>query len=195
MQETETKRPEVVVVAGPNGSGKSTFSMLAKPVGTYINADDIKRCMCCTDLEAVQRAEQLREHMLETRQDFTFETVLSTERNLLLLERAKRQGYFVRAIYVLTASPDINVLRVRSREQNGGHGVPEEKIRVRYCRSLQLLPRLAEVCNVLNVYDNTDVPVRIFKKRAGACFSWESEDWSLQAIAALTESSVSHENT
>ena len=40
--------------------------------------------------------------MIEQKRDFTFETVLSTDRSLLLLRNAKEQGYFVRCIYVLT---------------------------------------------------------------------------------------------
>ena len=37
------KLPEVVVFAGPNGSGKTTITSMAKIIGEYINADDIKR--------------------------------------------------------------------------------------------------------------------------------------------------------
>ena len=47
--------PEVIVFAGPNGSGKSTITRLAKTIGKYINADDIKRTNLCTDLEAANR--------------------------------------------------------------------------------------------------------------------------------------------
>jgi predicted ABC-type ATPase len=114
--------PEVIVFAGPNGSGKSTITRLAKTIGKYINADDIKRTNLCTDLEAAQQAESLREQSVRDRADFTFETVLSTERNLNLLKRAKEKGFFVRCIYVLTVNPDINVARVQSREADGGHG-------------------------------------------------------------------------
>lgn len=77
--------PEVIVFAGPNGSGKSTITRVAKIGGKYINADDIKRTTLCTDLEAAIKAEELRERMIVDRKDFTFETVLSTDRNLLLL--------------------------------------------------------------------------------------------------------------
>ena len=35
--------PEIMVFAGPNGSGKSTITSMAKTVGIYINADDIKK--------------------------------------------------------------------------------------------------------------------------------------------------------
>lgn len=57
--------PEVIVFAGPNGSGKSTITRLAKTIGKYINADDIKRTNLCTDLEAAQRAEALREKSVQ----------------------------------------------------------------------------------------------------------------------------------
>ena len=43
--------PEVIVFAGPNGSGKTTITRMAKTVGTYINADDIKRESYCSDLK------------------------------------------------------------------------------------------------------------------------------------------------
>lgn len=83
------KKPEVVVFAGPNGSGKSTFTELLKPPMDYINADEIKKNLKCTDLEAAQLAERQREDHVDQMEEFCFETVLSTERNLRLLERAK----------------------------------------------------------------------------------------------------------
>ena len=79
--------PEVIVFAGPNGSGKSTITRMAKTVGLNINADDIKKTTLCSDLEAAVKAEELREKMLQEKKNFTFETVLSTERNLNLLKR------------------------------------------------------------------------------------------------------------
>lgn len=88
--------PEVMVFAGPNGSGKSTITRMAKTVGIYINADDIKRSSLCSDMEAAVKAEELREKALSNKIDFTFETVLSTDRNLNLLKRAKENGYFIR---------------------------------------------------------------------------------------------------
>ena len=48
----EQKKPEIVVFAGPNGSGKSTFTEILRPVMDYINADEIKKALECSDLEA-----------------------------------------------------------------------------------------------------------------------------------------------
>ena len=180
------KLPEVIVFAGPNGSGKTTITGMAKTVGEYINADDIKRTTLCTDIEAAQKAEELREKMISEKRDFTFETVLSTDRNLRLLKKAKEQGYFVRCIYVLTANVDINVARVSARQAIGGHGVPEDKIRSRYTKALALIPQLVEVCDILHVYDNTNEPFRIFKKRKDIYFHWENKYWDFEKISNLT---------
>lgn len=187
MSENNVVRlPEVIVFAGPNGSGKSTITQMAKVGGKYINVDDIKRTTLCTDLEAAIKAEELRENMIENKKDFTFETVLSTDRNLLLLQRAKAQGYFVRGIYVLTSNIDINVARVQVREALGGHGVPEEKIRLRYDRALAMLPRLVEICDILHIYDNTKEPFRIFKKRKDKYYRWNNQYWSNADIEKLS---------
>ena len=177
--------PEIIVFAGPNGSGKTTITKLAKVIEPYINADDIKRTVHCSDLDAAVMAEKMREKALAESRDFTFETVMSTDRNLNLLQRAKEQGYFIRCIYVLTSDPNINVSRVRSREHAGGHGVPEERIRARYEKALKLIPELAETCDIMHVYDNTEMPFRIFKKRKTSYFFWENEYWSKDRIEHL----------
>lgn len=187
MSENNVVRlPEVIVFAGPNGSGKSTITQMTKVGGEYINADDIKRTTLCTDLEAAVKAEELRECMINDKKDFTFETVLSTDRNLLLLQKAKEQGYFVRGIYVLTSNVDINVARVQAREALGGHGVPEEKIRSRYDKALALIPRLVEICDILHIYDNTREPFRIFKKRKDKYYHWKNQYWSNDDIERLS---------
>ena len=162
----DKQRPPVILVfAGPNGSGKSTITRRLEPFGTYINADDLKKEHNLTDLEAAQQAEELRESLIKIKADFSFETVLSTERNLLLLENAKAQGYEIQCVYVLTCDENINVARVKARFAAGGHDVPEDKIRTRYHRALALLPRLIELCDKILVYDNSDTPSLIFSKQ------------------------------
>jgi len=158
------RKPIILVIAGPNGSGKTTVTRAIPVIGTYVNADDLKKEYCLTDLEAAQKAEALREKLLENGVDFTFETVLSTERNLLLLQKAKSKGYEIHCVYVLTNDAGINVARVRMRRSAGGHDVPEDKVRMRYHRALNLLPRLINTCDKIFIYDNSDSPVLIFKK-------------------------------
>ena len=82
------KLPEIIVFAGPNGSGKSTITRLAKIIEPYNNADDIKRTNHCTDLEAAQMAEAMREKCIKKHKSFTFETVLSIYMRLSLCSDA-----------------------------------------------------------------------------------------------------------
>ena len=183
----KNKLPEILVFAGPNGSGKTTITRMANSVGVYINADDIKKSNSCSDLEAAIKAEELRESMIQQNKDFTFETVLSTDRNLKLLKKAKEKGYFLKCIYVLTSDPNINKIRVDIREFMGGHSVPEEKIRSRYYRALNLIPELVKICDIVHIYDNTKIPFRIFKKRKDVYFHWENRYWDYSNIEKLTE--------
>jgi predicted ABC-type ATPase len=157
-------KPVVLVFAGPNGSGKSTITNRLPVFGTYVNADDLKKEYALTDIEAAEHAEAFRNALLSKGADFSFETVLSTERNLLLLEKAKESGYEVQCVYVLTCDENINVARVKSRFAAGGHDVPEDKVRSRYARALALLPRLIDVCDKMLIYDNSDMPTLIYSK-------------------------------
>ena len=94
MQKNSEKLPEIIVFAGPNGSGKSTITKMAKVIEPYINADDIKRTNYCTDLEAAQLAEKMREQAIANNKSFTFETVMSTDRNLKYFAcRVKRSNW------------------------------------------------------------------------------------------------------
>ena len=38
----KNRLPEIIVFAGPNCSGKTTITRMAKTIGVYINADDVK---------------------------------------------------------------------------------------------------------------------------------------------------------
>ena len=148
----KNRLPEIIVFAGPNGSGKTR---MAKTIGVYINADDIKKSNSCSDLEAAIKAEELRESTLEKSYDFTFETVLSTDRNLKLLKKAKEKGYFLRCIYVLTSNPEINKTRIDIRESMGGHTVPKGKIKSRSYKALKLSRELVERCGKVGIYEDT----------------------------------------
>lgn len=87
---------------------------------------------------------------------------------------------------MLTADVNINVHRVMRRFVSGGHNVPAEKIRSRYQRAIALIPELLTVCDVCHIYDNTDMPFRIFKKRKEEYFYWENEFWRRADIEKLT---------
>lgn len=179
--------PEIRVFAGPNGSGKSTFTTPEWIVPPYINADEIQARTHCEVIEAAIEANRLREEAISNGQSFTFETVMSKERNLLLLEKAKRAGYFIKGYYILTQSPAINIARVQVRVHSGGHDVPTDKIVSRYYESLALLPRLYDVCDILHVYDNSEynAPYRLIRKHKQSTTFYPNDYWSESKLREL----------
>ena len=186
MSSADPSRPRILVFAGPNGSGKSTITKKIPICGIYVNADEIKRITRCTDLEAAQEAEQIRLSLLSAHKDFTFETVLSTDRNLALLRQAKEMGYEIQAVFVLTNDPHINVERVRSRVKAGGHDVPEEKVISRYEKSLRNVSRLVRIADHTRIIDNTDeIPHLICEVLNQQLTVWETAHWNKEAILRL----------
>ena len=147
--------PIVLVFAGPNGSGKSTVTKGFDIIGEYINADEIKKQRNCSDLEAAQIATTLREDAIKNNRDFTFETVLSSPRNVELLKNAKSVGYRIEVVFVLTSDPQINVSRVAQRVKNGGHDVPKDKIISRYHKSLDNISVMLKISDIMWVVDNS----------------------------------------
>jgi len=97
----------------------------------------------------------LRQKLLRQQMTFTFETVMSHPSKVTLLEQAQGMGYRTYLYYIATEDPDINISRVRSRVQRGGHTVPEEKIASRYHRSLDLLMDAIRHTNRAYVFDNS----------------------------------------
>ncbi|MBQ3005346.1 MAG: zeta toxin family protein [Clostridia bacterium] len=183
-------KPIVLVFAGPNGSGKSTVTKGFDIVGEYINADDIKKQKGFSDLEAAQYATALRENAVKNNRDFTFETVLSSPRNVELLKNAKVSGYQIEVVFVLTANPQINVLRVAERVKNGGHDVPKDKIVSRYYKSLDNLSKLLKISDVMWVVDNsTDKAELIIYSKNGKISINETALWSAEKINKLISKS------
>lgn len=191
----QSKKPEIVVIAGPNGSGKSTYTefivgpnQFADETFEYINADDIQKSTACSPFEAAVIATQKREKALSEHRNFAFETVLSTRRNLDLLIKAKEEGYFIRCFYFLTVNYEINIQRVKSRTLDGGHSVPEEKIITRYNRALELIPELIQVCDSINIWDNsTEKPYRIFRKKKSTVDYFNNPIWTIEKIKNITK--------
>ena len=58
--------------------------------------------------------------------------------------------------YIGVESSDIAKERVKYRVSQGGHGIPDEDIERRYYESLENLNQIIEICDEVNIYDNTD---------------------------------------
>lgn len=156
-------RPSLVVLAGPNGAGKSTlYQTRVAPsfAGPFINADLIQRDeLGEASMGAAYRAAEIaasrRADMLEARQSFATETVFSHPSKLELIEAARARGYLVIVMHVGVDSPELSVGRVRARTDEGGHGVPEDKIRARYQRGQPLIRSAVLQADRGMVFDNS----------------------------------------
>lgn len=136
--------PRIVIFAGPNGAGKSTHAdtiLAALGINTFVNADYIARGLSGRNAEAVAmmagrimltRLKELAAH----KQDFAFESTLSSRSFAPFLRGLKAQGYQVAIYYFSLASPSLAVRRVKLRVALGGHDVPADVIRRRFDRSL-----------------------------------------------------------
>jgi predicted ABC-type ATPase len=164
-----TAVPRVVVIAGPNGSGKSTLTQqlrgglheeLLLPE-LYINPDECalqfrKEGRCEPEWAAFHEARRLRQVYRERAVSFAFETVFSHPSGIVDLCRLRASGYQVTLVFVCTEDSELNVARVAGRVRAGGHWVPPDKIRSRYTRCLQLLPRMVEEAHSAWIFDSTE---------------------------------------
>ena len=88
------KKPMILVLAGPNGSGKSTITQYFDKIGAYTNADDTVAATGMSNQEAAEFVDRKRYEAIENSEDFTFETVLSSQYKIEILKKAKESGYF-----------------------------------------------------------------------------------------------------
>lgn len=175
----------ILCLAGPNGSGKSTITQYFEKVGVYTNADDVVSATGLSNEEAAILVDKKRYESIDAKESFSFETVLSSNYKLDILEKAKAEGYFIKCVFVLTTDPLINVARVQARVAAGGHDVDKEKIVQRYYKSLGNIKRLMELCDILHVYDNTEEPVRIIRKHKEDISIFPNELWSEEKLLEL----------
>lgn len=154
--------PVLHLVVGPNGAGKTTFfERVLSPITRLplIDADVLARERWPGDEEAhgheaAALAESARAQAIERRISFVAETVFSHPSKLQLIESALRAGYQV-SLHVILVPPELSVARVRMRRQQGGHSVPEERIRDRYRRMWALVDRAIDRAVEAAVYDNS----------------------------------------
>lgn len=58
--------------------------------------------------EAAKYVDEKRYSSIENKEDFTFETVLSSTYKLDILKKARQEGYFIKCVFVLTMDPHIS---------------------------------------------------------------------------------------
>lgn len=154
----------ILVLAGPNGSGKSTITAFLIKLVNILMPMMLLRLRGMNNMEAAVLVDRMRYESIAKKEDFTFETVLSSEYKLNILRKAKEEGYFIKCVFVLTVDPQINIARIESRVAAGGHNVASDKVIERYYKSINNIKELLNICDIVHVYDNTKTPERIIRK-------------------------------
>ena len=164
-------------IVGPNGSGKSSVirsTELDIVCPFIINPDNFARCIKDVDdeteryLSAMRFCEKLRHMMLESNMEFGFETVGSRPDKLDFIRDAKNRGYSIVLVFVTTGDPEICISRIAQRVAAGGHGVPDDKVRSRYVRTMSMLPQYLDLADEAILCDNGgDSPRVVAVKRNG----------------------------
>jgi len=189
-------RPTLVILAGPNGAGKSTLyeTRIAPSLSVpFINADIIQRDeLKSIDMASAYKAAEIaatrRRNMLAAGQSFASETVFSHPSKLDLIQEAKALGFRIMVFHISVETPELSVARVGERVREGGHPVPEEKIRARYERSAPLIRKAVLMSDVGHVFDNSRLnapPSRIITFKAGrlSFVVPKLPDWALQTYS------------
>ena len=89
------------------------------------------------------------------RKSFVTESVFSHPSKLELIKEAKEIGYRVMVLHVSVEASDLSVARVAERVKEGGHDVPEKKIRERFKRNGALIRQAVMLSDVAHIYDNS----------------------------------------
>jgi predicted ABC-type ATPase len=144
-------RPQCVVIAGPNGAGKTSAApeLLKDTVGVaaFVNADVIAEGLAGFRPEGVSveagriMLRRLR-FLVDSGENFAFETTFSGQSVRRLMDRAAARGYDVHVFYLWLPSPDLAIARVKRRVKLGGHDVAGDVVRRRFWRSLRNAKRL-----------------------------------------------------
>jgi predicted ABC-type ATPase len=134
------------IISGCNGAGKTTASYTILPemlnCDEFVNADEIARGLSPfrPETAAIQAGRLMLERiscLIETGQDFAFETTLATKSYKNFISKAKQNGYKISLLFFWLRTPELAIKRVEVRVKEGGHDIPEETIRRRYDNGLK----------------------------------------------------------
>ena len=168
--------PTYTIFAGVNGAGKTsiyksiyynenkdekrinTDEMVAR-IGSWKDNNLQMKC-------AREAVKLIKQYILEGI-SFNQETTLSGKSIIKNIKMAKENGFYVVMNYIGVEEPEIAKERVRIRVSKGGHGIPDKDIERRYYDSLRNLNTVIEMCDEINVYDNTEVLREIIYLKQG----------------------------
>lgn len=137
---------KLYVIAGCNGAGKTTASYTILPeildCKEFVNADEIARGLSPfqpekVGIEAGRLMLKRIKTLLESGENFAFETTFATKSYVNFIKSAREREYQITLLFFWLHSPELAVSRVKNRVKEGGHNIPEDVIRRRYTSGLK----------------------------------------------------------
>jgi predicted ABC-type ATPase len=101
---------------------------------------------------------------MDKRMPLAFETVFSyleaqpdgtIKSKTDVIRTIQEHGYFVILLFVGLASAELSILRVSTRKTQGGHDVPEARLRSRFPRTQRAIRMASEVADLTLMFDNS----------------------------------------
>lgn len=83
--------------------------------------------------------------------------------------RARELGYQIEMYYVGVDSVKIAKARIATRVLKGGHGISDTDVERRFLESIRNLPKAIKLCDIVEIFDNTDSFERIARYEQGEC--------------------------
>ena len=155
------ERPLIVALAGSNGAGKTTFfhTHLADSGLRFVNADEIAKELEIPTYEAAAIADGIRRALVAKQESFIFETVFSDPvgDKIKFLENAVEAGYHVALIFIQIADFETSRQRVSMRVAQGGHDVPDDKLKARFQRTRENLRDAITHLPSVIIFDHSDL--------------------------------------
>ena len=109
--------------------------------------------------------------VMEQKMPFAFETVFSHWKKLPdgrieskadIIKALQAAGYFVVLLFVGLSAAQLSVLRVETRKEQGGHGVPLTKLSARFPRTQRAIGYAAPMADMTLMFDNSRTPDKAF---------------------------------
>ncbi len=182
--------PNLFVIAGCNGAGKTTaaFTLLPEIINCkeFVNADEIARGISPFQPEKVSiEASRLMLHRLNElllrKEDFAFETTLSSKNYINFILKAKEIGYEICLIYFYLDTIELAISRIKERVKKGGHFIDDKVVNRRYKRSLvNLATKYSRIVDYWIVYNNSGIrPLLIAElNKPGDCIVHDYDVWN-----------------
>lgn len=166
---------KLYIISGCNGAGKTTASFNILPellnCKEFVNADEIARGLSPfqpekVSIEAGKLMLKRIDELINSNQDFSFETTLSSKSFLNTIERAKSKGYYTTLIFFWLESVELAKFRVLKRVSEGGHNIKPEVIERRYKAGIKNLFNLySSKVDSLLIYDNSTVESELIAEK------------------------------